>query len=154
MVGTGDYNGNGVVDAADYVVWRNMLGQAGPGLAADGNGNGAVDAADYDFWRSRFGKVIGGGVGAAATVPEPASWVLFATGLAHSAKPQAEIYRYTRSGLKSANTFCAATALCHEKLDNLCDRTDDRFAAARAPAGPFLSARVIYSYFPRSLHGF
>ena len=26
----GDYNRNGVVDAADYTVWRNTLGQIGP----------------------------------------------------------------------------------------------------------------------------
>jgi hypothetical protein len=78
VVGTGDYHGNGVVDAADYIVWRKMVGQSGPGLAADGNGSGAVDAADYDFWRSRFGRVIGGGGGAATQVPEPASLSLLA----------------------------------------------------------------------------
>jgi T5SS/PEP-CTERM-associated repeat protein len=80
VVGTGDYNGNGIVDAGDYVVWRNMVGQTGTGLAADGNGNGVVDGADYDFWRSRFGKVIGAGIGAVAAVPEPASLVLLGTG--------------------------------------------------------------------------
>ena len=37
----GDYNQNGFVDAADYVVWRDTLGQMGAGLAADGNNNGA-----------------------------------------------------------------------------------------------------------------
>ncbi len=45
----GDYNQNGFVDAADYVVWRNTLGQIGAGLAADGNNNGTIDAADYDL---------------------------------------------------------------------------------------------------------
>ncbi len=44
---TGDYNFNGVVDAADYVVWRDTLGQSGVGLAADGNGDSQIDAADY-----------------------------------------------------------------------------------------------------------
>jgi hypothetical protein len=42
----GDYNGNGIVDAADYTVWRDSLGQTGTGLAADGDGNGVVDQAD------------------------------------------------------------------------------------------------------------
>jgi T5SS/PEP-CTERM-associated repeat protein len=78
VVGTGDYNGNGVVDAGDYVVWRNTLGETGTGLAADGNGNGAVDNADYDFWRRRFGKVIGGGVGAAMAIPEPTTAAMLA----------------------------------------------------------------------------
>ncbi len=48
---TGDYNHNGVVDAADYVLWRNTLGQsASPaGSGADGNANGTIDAGDYSF---------------------------------------------------------------------------------------------------------
>ena len=33
----GDYNLDGIVDAADYVVWRKTLGQSGTDLAADGN---------------------------------------------------------------------------------------------------------------------
>ena len=44
----GDYNHNGIVDAADYVVWRDTLGQSGTGLAADGNGNHQIDSGDYD----------------------------------------------------------------------------------------------------------
>jgi hypothetical protein len=45
----GDFNGDDVVDAADYSVWRDSFGQAGAGLAADGSGatagvpDGAVD---------------------------------------------------------------------------------------------------------------
>ena len=34
---TGDYNGNGVVDAADYTIWRDTLGQMGADLPADGD---------------------------------------------------------------------------------------------------------------------
>jgi hypothetical protein len=57
----GDYNGDGRVDAADYVVWRKNLGAtSGPGLAADGNGNGTVDGADYALWRSNFGATASG----------------------------------------------------------------------------------------------
>jgi hypothetical protein len=77
----GDYNHNGVVDAADYTVWRNSLGQVGAGLAADGNASGAIDAGDYDVWKSHFGAVspgIGAGSGSftGGTVPEPASAML------------------------------------------------------------------------------
>jgi formylglycine-generating enzyme len=53
----GDYNNNGTIDAADYVVWRN---NAGP-------------AADYAQWRSHFGQsnsAVGGSQQTAA-VPEP-----------------------------------------------------------------------------------
>jgi len=82
-----DYNGNGVVDAADYTVWRNTLGQVGVGLAADGNRNGTVDPPDYDFWKANFGAIVPGagsgsqqgtlGLGGSA-VPEPASGTLLA----------------------------------------------------------------------------
>ncbi|MEX2171765.1 MAG: FG-GAP-like repeat-containing protein [Pirellulales bacterium] len=67
----GDYNGNGVVDAADYVVWRDTLGQSvSPGSAADGNGNEIVDAGDYAAWRATFGTTLGSGTDLTA-VPEP-----------------------------------------------------------------------------------
>jgi hypothetical protein len=76
----GDYNGDGVVDGGDYVVWRQTLDQTGANLAADGNDNGVVDAGDFDFWRSRYGDALGSGAGS-ASVPEPASVVVFLLGL-------------------------------------------------------------------------
>lgn len=80
----GDYNGSGTVDAADYTVWRDSLGQQGAGLAADGSGNGRVDAADYSLWKSNFGDTAGAGsAGLAATaVPEPAVSLLFVAAVA------------------------------------------------------------------------
>jgi hypothetical protein len=51
----GDYNANGEVEAADYVLWRKTLGSA-TDLRADGNRNGAVDEADYELWRANFGR--------------------------------------------------------------------------------------------------
>jgi hypothetical protein len=80
---TGDYNRNGVVDAADYVVWRNTLGQTGINLAADGNGNNVIDANDYSIWRSNFGQTTGGGSSATeyTAVPEPVTPVLLIAGM-------------------------------------------------------------------------
>jgi hypothetical protein len=80
---TGDYNGNDVVDAADYVVWRETLGQAVAtnGDGADGNRNGTVDPDDYNVWRMNFGRVFPGpasGAASTAAVPEPATCGLFA----------------------------------------------------------------------------
>lgn len=72
----GDYNGDGSVDAADYTVWRNSLGQTGAGLAADGTGpagepDNVVDELDYVYWRSHFGSGGGSGQAGATAVPEP-----------------------------------------------------------------------------------
>jgi probable HAF family extracellular repeat protein len=67
----GDFNNNGTVDAADYIVWRKT----------DGTQNG------YNTWRANFGTVspgIGATSGAGATgsanaaVPEPGSLLLMA----------------------------------------------------------------------------
>ncbi|MEM1186823.1 MAG: trypsin-like serine protease, partial [Planctomycetota bacterium] len=44
----GDYNGDGVVDGADYTFWANRFGgTTADDLLADGNGDGVVDGADY-----------------------------------------------------------------------------------------------------------
>ena len=74
----GDYNGNGVVDAADYIVWRNHLGQRV--TLPNDTTPGGVTQADYDVWRSNFGNNSGGGSGASAAVPEPASLLLLLSG--------------------------------------------------------------------------
>jgi hypothetical protein len=76
----GDYNDNGTVDAADYSVWRDNLGQSfeltneNPAAATPG----VVDAEDYAFWKSHFGETTDNdsGTGATATVPEPTTLVL------------------------------------------------------------------------------
>lgn len=53
----GDFNGNGLVDAADYSIWRDHLGQiVGPNTLGDGNGDGEVDWADYEAWKWNFGQ--------------------------------------------------------------------------------------------------
>src|SRR5262249_42603748 len=67
----GDYNYKGVVDAADYVVWRKMLGKTGPALGADGNNDGVANQPDSDIWRAHFGQTAGSGsgVGTNAAVP-------------------------------------------------------------------------------------
>jgi hypothetical protein len=74
----GDYNHNGAVDAADYTIWRDTLGQMGDGLAADGNFSGTVDAADYEVWKSAFGITAGAGATSTSAVPEPTSFMLVA----------------------------------------------------------------------------
>ena len=70
----GDFNTNGVVDAADYAAWR----------------NGAANPQDYNTWKANFGAgatASGLGLGAgtnAAAVPEPAGLVVVLITLAAS----------------------------------------------------------------------
>jgi hypothetical protein len=73
----GDYNQNGVVDIADYVVWRNNLGSA-VALPNEGSGitPGTVTTEDYTYWRSRFGATSGNGTANSGAVPEPTVWLL------------------------------------------------------------------------------
>jgi hypothetical protein len=70
----GDYNGNGTVDAADYVQWRN----GGP-LQNDPT-PGVQNPGDYEFWRARFGNPTGGGSALTflSGVPEPSALLALA----------------------------------------------------------------------------
>jgi hypothetical protein len=77
----GDYNRNGSVDAADYVMWRDELADGGLGYA-DGNQDGTVDTADYDIWKANFGLTPASAAAlAGGTVPEPATLALLLAGL-------------------------------------------------------------------------
>ena len=63
VVPTGDFNDDGVVDAADYIVWRKLGGTQ----------------AEFNNWQSTFGTIVNGGAGGqsnsyeSGNVPEPAS---------------------------------------------------------------------------------
>jgi len=64
----GDYNANGTVDAADYVVWRKTGGSLN----------------DYNLWRSNFGAPGGGSRSSAsenASVPESTATMLLVVGM-------------------------------------------------------------------------
>jgi hypothetical protein len=82
----GDYNLSTRVDAADYVLWRNMLGQTVSiqGAVADGSANGHIGNEDLTFWRNRFNNTFapGGGTwsGNSFAAPEPAGVAMFAAG--------------------------------------------------------------------------
>jgi hypothetical protein len=51
----GDYNDDGVVNSADYIVWRNSL-ESQTNMAADGNHNSIIDQGDFDVWRQNYGN--------------------------------------------------------------------------------------------------
>jgi hypothetical protein len=61
----GDFNDDGAVDAADYIVWRKGLGTT-------------YTQSDYTTWRANFGATATGAAAVfhVAQAPEPASWAL------------------------------------------------------------------------------
>jgi hypothetical protein len=85
----GDFNGDGRIEADDYVVWRRTMGQmVVHGTGADANGDAFVDDADYAIWKAGFGAVgmvTGSGTQARAAsqpVPELATVMLCLIGVA------------------------------------------------------------------------
>jgi PEP-CTERM motif len=70
----GDYNNDGKVDAADYVLWR-----TGGALQNEVATIGSNTPEDYTEWRARFGNSAGSGAGlGSSAVPEPATTALLA----------------------------------------------------------------------------
>lgn len=68
----GDFDHDGHVTASDYDVWRASFGSTTQ-LDADANGNHIVDAADYVLWRQQLSVANGQSAlsSASDTVPEP-----------------------------------------------------------------------------------
>jgi parallel beta-helix repeat protein len=70
----GDYNRDGAVTAADYVLWRKTLGANVTRYAgADGDGSGKIDQPDFLRWRADFVAVAAAGTALITSIPEPSS---------------------------------------------------------------------------------
>jgi hypothetical protein len=66
----GDYNGDHIVNAADYVLYRKYFGSRTNSIA-DANHDGIVDEFDYQIWRQRYGNPFTPGAGSLfSEVPE------------------------------------------------------------------------------------
>lgn len=72
----GDFNNDGIVDAADYSVWRDSLGLTGqtPYSGADADGDGQITQADYNLWVANYGATSL--QSSSVAVPEPTSLLL------------------------------------------------------------------------------
>ncbi|QDU57551.1 dockerin type I domain-containing protein [Aeoliella mucimassa] len=52
-----DFNGDSIINLADYTIWRDNLGATGASQAmGDANLDGTVDSTDYTAWKSSFGS--------------------------------------------------------------------------------------------------
>jgi hypothetical protein len=79
----GDYNSNGIVDTADYIIWRKHVGTITT-LSNDSIG-GMIGQQHLDQWRANFGQTLGSALSpgfesAIPLVPEPASALLLLIG--------------------------------------------------------------------------
>jgi hypothetical protein len=77
----GDYNDDGIVDAADYVIWRKALSSGATSLPNETASLGVVDQEDYAAWRTNFGATQNESAAAGAAVPEPSVWAMILLGL-------------------------------------------------------------------------
>ena len=74
----GDFNSNGEVDTADYVLWRKNLGQP-IALPNENVTLGMVTQEDYATWRANFGTMPGSGAAVSLlsnlpTIDAPSLW--------------------------------------------------------------------------------
>jgi T5SS/PEP-CTERM-associated repeat protein len=76
----GDFNGDGIVNLADYTVWRDNLGAADDSAIAHvGDGMPGVDGGDYEVWKTQFGEQQdSSSIRGITAVPEPTALVMVA----------------------------------------------------------------------------
>ncbi|MCC7083728.1 MAG: hypothetical protein IT427_01830 [Pirellulales bacterium] len=74
----GDFDTDGDVDGADFVIWQTHYPTATGATLAEGDADldGDIDGADFVLWQTNFPSPISG----AAAVPEPSAWVGCALG--------------------------------------------------------------------------
>jgi hypothetical protein len=85
-----DFNADGIVNSADFVVWRKFNGTSVPaGTMGDANYDGQVNSLDYSIWQAQYGTSPGAGGGTAAVV-EPQSASSPSAEIAIAASPASE----------------------------------------------------------------
>jgi hypothetical protein len=76
----GDFNDDGIVDAADYIVWRRNMNTTN--LLPNDPKGGLVGEAQYELWRANFGLSSSAlAFATGAGVPEPSAWILLTAAL-------------------------------------------------------------------------
>ena len=84
FVANADYDDDGDVDGADFLVWQRAFGSTvANGTGADGNGDGTVNAGDLSLWEGQFaaGATVAESI-SGTPVPEPGTLLMASLGLA------------------------------------------------------------------------
>ncbi|TWT88352.1 Pectate trisaccharide-lyase precursor [Pseudobythopirellula maris] len=84
----GDFNDDGVVDAADFTVWRDNLGAPAVLTLANEVDGGLVGDAQYQTWVNNFGAEREIDLRSLASVPEPLSGTLLLVWCLLAARPR------------------------------------------------------------------
>jgi formylglycine-generating enzyme required for sulfatase activity len=129
----GDFNNDGVVGAADYVVWRDGLGVS-------------FAPADYWVWRSQFGKTVAST--AISAIPEPAAWLLLTMGgLSIIAAWNSRRQRCRRSAIRSIclTQALAAIAGMVQAQPSIAANFSSQVVAMRGTAAP--DGNGVFAYF-------
>ncbi len=76
-----DFDGNGIVDGLDFLIFQTGFGLAGQtdNSNGDANGDGVIDSADLAVWETQYGSAPI--TAAVSSVPEPSAAVLTLVGL-------------------------------------------------------------------------
>ncbi len=78
-----DFNGDGLVNGADYTIWRDTFGSI-TDLRADANGDAFVNRLDYDLWLAGYGYTAD----LSAAIPEPGGLAASLLGAALTMAPR------------------------------------------------------------------
>jgi hypothetical protein len=115
----GDLNGNNVVDASDYVLWRKNASPSSP----IGSGSDAAGNPDYQTWRQNFGNSLGDAAGRSdqqsvatifvVTVPASAGLPNVTVG---SVSKQGDIEQQTKNF--QGDSFVPSTAIIQPKASS------------------------------------
>ena len=112
----GDYNNNSVVDAADYIVWRDKRGAPTGTLPNDVDG-GVIGPAQYATWRANFGNTVGNSSVSTASVPEPASLLLLLLAAILSRSVALSITHEMRSAVRICPRMIPTAAITNNTND-------------------------------------
>ena len=155
----GDFDRSGKVDAADYVYWRNSMGQTvNMGTAADGNLNGIVDIDDYRVWREHFAATyssgLGNAVGSGGAVPEADSRLMIAVGIVgamavyrtgRSTRLLVTVPPKTASAKRDARVWPAATTAGWSRGGSAGERARGSAAPSHPPCGPTMWDSAVWN---------